>query len=70
MEIEDDLQRAIFQLTKPSEAHDMKISIEKIKTVAFNGKDAMRSKSIINGNIEQVNTFRFRYLRNKFCTKE
>ena len=38
----------------------MKISSEETKTVAFEGKDKLRSKIVTNGNIiEQVNTFRY-----------
>ena len=54
------LQRAIFQLTITSEAYNMKISLEKAKTMVLKGKDAVRSKIVINGNIiELVNTFRY-----------
>ncbi len=59
-ETEDDLQRAMYQLAKTSEAYDMKISSGKTKTMAFKGKDAIRSKIVIDGKIiEQVNTFRY-----------
>ena len=43
-ETEDDLQRAIFQLTITSEAYYMKIPSEKTKTMNFKGKNAVRSK--------------------------
>lgn len=37
----------------------MKISSEKTETVAFKGKNVMRNKIVINGNIiGQVNVFR------------
>ena len=56
---EDDLQRAIFQLTIISEAYVTKISADKTKTMAFKGKDALRSKIVINDIIEQTNAFRY-----------
>ena len=60
VETEDNLQRAIFQLTIiTSKAYNIKISSEKIKTIAFKGEYAARSKIVTNGNItKQNNTFK------------
>ena len=59
-ETEDDLQRSMYNLTKTSEKYDMRISSEKTKTMAFKGKEPVRSKIVINGKIiEQVNNFKY-----------
>lgn len=63
-ETEDDLQRSMYQLGKTSEEYVEKISTEKTMTMAFKGKEPIRSRIVIGGKIvEQVNTFR--YLRNE-----
>jgi hypothetical protein len=59
-ENEDELQRGMHELEKSVKKHNMKISCAKTKTLAFKGKDPVRSKVVIaNKIIEQVNTFRY-----------
>lgn len=59
-ENENDLQRSVYSLEKVMAKYDMTISSKKTKTIAFKGKDPIRSKIVINGKIvEQVNTFRY-----------
>ena len=59
-ENEDDLQRSAYSLGKVMAKYGMKISLKKTKTIAFKGKEPVRSKIVVyNGIVEQVNTFRY-----------
>lgn len=59
-ENEDDLQRNVYKLEKVTKMFDMKISSAKTKTLAFRGKEPVRSKIVINGKIiEQVRNFKY-----------
>jgi hypothetical protein len=46
-ESEDELQRAIFKLSKITEEYCLKISASKTKVMAFLGKYQIRSKIVI-----------------------
>jgi hypothetical protein len=46
-ESEDELQRSIFYLTNIYKSYNLKISINKTKTVSFKGKYPVRTKIII-----------------------
>ena len=54
---EDDLQNSNYLLDKISLGYNMKISIFKTKSMAFKGKDPVRTKLAINNKpIEQIHT--------------
>ena len=50
-ETEDDLQRAIFQLTITSEAYYKRISSEKAKTISFKEKKVVKNEIVLYENI-------------------
>jgi len=57
---EDDLQRSTYELHNICQDYGMKISIKKTKTMAFKGKEPIRTKIIIeNEAIEQVSHFTY-----------
>lgn len=57
---EDNLQRAIYALFQVAKHYNLEISINKTKVMAFEGKNHIRSKIVINNNsIEQVNAFNY-----------
>lgn len=59
-ENEDDLQRATHRLYTICRDYGMKISSKKSKTMAFKGKDPVRSKIVVNNEIlEQVSHFTY-----------
>lgn len=59
-EDEDELQRSMFKLENIARRYGMKISTQKTKTMAFRGKEAVRSKIVINRKIiEQVSSFNY-----------
>ena len=58
MDSEDVKQTSIQKLGRITSKSELKISKSKTKTVAFKGRDPVRSKITINNNvIEQINTF-------------
>lgn len=57
---EDDLQRSIYRLKILCEDYNLKISKDKTKIMAFEGKETVRSKIIIdNKTLEQVSHFNY-----------
>lgn len=57
---EDTLQKSVYKLQLITEKYGLKISSNKTKTMAFKGRDPIRSKIVINNNtIEQINTFNY-----------
>jgi len=57
---EDALQIFTHKLDNITSKYGIKISTSKMKTMAFKGKDLVRSKIVINNNItEQINTFSY-----------
>jgi hypothetical protein len=57
---EDALQISIHKLAKITSKYGLKISTNKMKTMAFKERDPVRSKIVINNNItEQINTFNY-----------
>ena len=56
----DDFPKSIYLLEKLNLDYNMKISISKSKSLAFKGKDAVRTKLvIINKPIEQIQHFTY-----------
>jgi hypothetical protein len=59
-ESEDELQISIFYLKNICKSYNLKISINKTKTMAFKGKYPVRTKIIIEDKtLKQVNHFRY-----------
>lgn len=59
-ETEDNLQRAVYRLSQNAIFYNLTISANKTKIMAFKGKNPVRSKIIVNGNIlEQVSHFNY-----------
>jgi hypothetical protein len=57
---EDDLQRSIYQFELTAEKISMKISIDKIKVMAFKGKEHIHSKICVYDKIiKQVSSFKY-----------
>ena len=57
------LQRAAFKLNQKITEYDLTISIQKTKSMAFRGRDPVRTKIVIDNKIiVRVNSFN--YLRN------
>jgi hypothetical protein len=57
---EDALQICVHKLEKITSKHRIKISTSKVKTVAFKGRDTVRSTLIISNNIiKQTNIFNY-----------
>lgn len=57
---ENTLQKNIFKLNEIASSFNMKISVNKTKTMAFLGSHPIRAKIVINDKIiEQVNTFKY-----------
>lgn len=57
---EDELQKSIHKLERTATEYNMKMSAAKTKTMAFKGREPVRSKIIkTNKILEQVNTFRY-----------
>jgi hypothetical protein len=58
VDLEDAQQTSICKLGTVTSKNGLKISTSKTKTMAFKGRDPVRSKIIVNNNaIEQINTF-------------
>ena len=58
---EDELQRGVYSLNRIATDYNMKISENKTKTMAFQGREPVRSKIVINGKIIEQ-TAEFNYL--------
>jgi hypothetical protein len=57
---ENNSRTAIYKPNKIITEYGLTISTDKSKEMAFNGRDATRSKIVINNKIiEQVNTFKY-----------
>jgi len=57
---EDKLQRAAHKLNEIITEHGLTISVQKTKSMAFRGRDPLRTKIVINNKIiEQVNSFNY-----------
>ena len=57
---EDNLQKAAYKLNQIITEHDLTISVQKTKLMAFKGRDPVRSKIVIDNKItEQVNSFNY-----------
>ncbi len=57
---EDTLQRALYELQMIIKEYNLEISIQKTKSMAFQGKYPNRCKLVVNSqNIEQVSSFKF-----------
>jgi len=48
---EDKLQKSVYMLKEMSKEHNLKISTDKTKIMAFKGKSLVRSKIEIDGSI-------------------
>jgi hypothetical protein len=58
--IEDDMQRAVYALNNVAMKYNLKISVNKTKTMALKGKVNVKSKIVLNNHIiEQVNSFSY-----------
>jgi hypothetical protein len=58
--LEDELQKSTHKLNKLINKYGMKISTEKIKTMAFCGPEPISSKTVIDNKIiQQVNVFNY-----------
>ncbi|KAJ4446628.1 hypothetical protein ANN_13325 [Periplaneta americana] len=65
---ESELQRAVYELQKVCEKYNFRISINKTKTMAFQGKFSVRTKIVLNDTpLEQVT--RFKYLGTQLTYK-
>jgi len=54
------LHTAVYKFSRIITEHDLTISLEKTKLVAFKGRDPVRSKIVIDDKIvEQVNSFKY-----------
>jgi hypothetical protein len=75
-ESEEELQRAMYQLSKISAKYNMKVSTSKTKVMAFWGKYPRRSKIVVENKIvEQVSHFNYlgcdvTYNEDKDCDKK
>jgi hypothetical protein len=59
-ESEDELKRSIFYLNNICKSYNLKMSINKTKTMAFKGKYPIRTKIVIEDKtLEQVNHFKY-----------
>jgi hypothetical protein len=57
---EDNLQKSVYILNQLSKDYNLKISMDKTKTMAFKGKHLVRSKIEIDGSVlEQVKQFNY-----------
>jgi hypothetical protein len=57
---EDASQMSIHKWEKTTSKYGLKISTSQTKTMAFKGRDPVRSKIVINNNIiQQINTFTY-----------
>ena len=57
---EDNLQKSVHKLQLTADKYGLKISSTKTKTMAFKGRNPVRSKIVINNDIiEQINTFNY-----------
>ena len=67
---EDNLQKAAYKLNQIITEYGLAISVQKTKSVAFKGRDPVRTEIVIDNKIiEQVNSFS--YLGNMIsCEKE
>jgi len=66
---EDNLQKAAHKLNQIITEYFLTISVQKTKSMAFRGRDPVRTKIVIDNNIiEQVNSFN--YLGNISYEKE
>jgi len=58
--LEDNLQKAAHELNQIITEYGLTISVQKTKSMAFKGRDAVRTKIVINNKIiEQVNLFNY-----------
>jgi len=65
----DNLQRAAHKLNQIITEYGLTISVQKKKSMAFSGRDPVRTKIVIDNKIiEEVNSFN--YLKNIFYEKE
>jgi hypothetical protein len=56
---EDELQYNVMKLNRVLQSYDVKISTDKTKAIAVEGRQIRRVKIIVNGNlIEQLNSFK------------
>jgi hypothetical protein len=54
---EDEIQRAVYALNTIAIKYNLKISVNKTKTIAMKGKMNIRTKTVINNHvIEQINS--------------
>ena len=53
------LQRSVWSLYQIAKNHNLKISINKTKVVAFQSKQYIRAKLVIQGILEQVHMFNY-----------
>ena len=55
---EDNLQKAAHKLNQIITDHDLTISVQKTKSMAFKGRDPVRTKIVMDNKIiEQINLF-------------
>jgi hypothetical protein len=68
-QLEDNLQKAAYKLNQIITEYGLTISVQKTKSVAFKGRDPVRTEIVIDNKIiEQVNSFN--YLGNISYEKE
>jgi len=59
-DIEDNLQKAAYKLNKKITEYGLTVSVQKTKSMAFKGRDPVRTKIVIDNKIiEQVNSFNY-----------
>ena len=57
---EDNLQEAAYKLNQIKNEYGLTISVQKTKSMAFKGRDPVRTKLVIDNKIiEQVNSFNY-----------
>jgi hypothetical protein len=57
---EDNLQRVVHKLNQITTEYGLTISVQKTKSMAFRGRDPVRTKIVIDNKIiEQVNSFNY-----------
>ena len=57
---EDNLQKAAYKLNQIITEYGLTISVQKTKSMAFKGRDPVRTKTVIDNKIiEQVNSFNY-----------
>jgi hypothetical protein len=70
-ESEGDLQRAVNRLANIANGFNMRISITKTKTMAFQGKNHIRCKIVVeNKTTEQVSSYTYLGFNVSYCLKE